>query len=94
MCLIFRQVSCLLDKPGSTQPNLNHNKFQDTPGQNFGAKRQCEFLLRDKDAVISPNQQLTEICYNLQCKTPKRSGYYHAGPALEGTECGRGKVRI
>lgn len=82
-----------MDKPAKLPAKLNHNKFMDTPGQKYSAKRQCEILLRDKDAVMSPNQQISEICYNLQCKTPHRSGYYHAGPALEGTECGRGRVR-
>jgi hypothetical protein len=27
-------------------------RFQDEPGQRWGAKRQCEVLLRDKDATL------------------------------------------
>jgi hypothetical protein len=27
-------------------------RFQDEPGQIWGAKRQCEVLLRDKDATL------------------------------------------
>lgn len=33
---------------------------------------------------------LNMICHNLQCRTPHRTGYYSAGPALDGTECGPG----
>ncbi|KAJ8935149.1 hypothetical protein NQ314_012967, partial [Rhamnusium bicolor] len=61
------------------------------PGQVYTAKKQCEILLRDKDAMVLPHQELSTICYNLQCNTPHRSGYYFAGPALEGTQCGKGK---
>lgn len=69
-------------------------KFLGEPGRTYTAKRQCEILLRDKNAIVSPSQKQDTICYNLQCKTPRRSGFYHAGPALEGTECGWGKVFI
>ncbi|XP_074036827.1 A disintegrin and metalloproteinase with thrombospondin motifs adt-2 isoform X2 [Leptinotarsa decemlineata] len=83
-------AKCLHDSAKS--PKLtDHSKFLDTPGQIYTAKKQCEILLRDRDAIILPNQELSTICYNLQCKTPHRSGYYFAGPALEGTQCGVGK---
>ncbi|XP_063905245.1 A disintegrin and metalloproteinase with thrombospondin motifs adt-2-like [Zophobas morio] len=80
-------AKCLQD---SARPpkNLDHSHFLDSPGQVYTAKRQCEILLRDKHAVVAPNQELSSICFNLQCKTPHRSGYYFAGPALDGTECG------
>lgn len=84
-------AKCLKDKP-KIQKQLDHSRFDDVPGQKYTAKKQCEFLLRDRHAVISPNQKLSEICYNLQCKTPRRSGFYYAGPALEGTECGKNMV--
>ncbi|CAH0551239.1 unnamed protein product [Brassicogethes aeneus] len=80
-------ADCLTDW-GSGPKLLDHSKFSDTPGRFYTAKRQCEILLRDRDAIMSPNQQLNTICYNLQCKTPNRSGYYFAGPALDGTQCG------
>ncbi|EFA07053.2 A disintegrin and metalloproteinase with thrombospondin motifs adt-1 [Tribolium castaneum] len=81
-------AKCLHD---SSRPpkQLDHSRFLDSPGQVYTAKKQCEILLRDKDAVVAPNQDLTTICFNLQCKTPHRSGYYFAGPALDGTECGK-----
>lgn len=85
-------ATCLKDSATTPHKNLDHGKFLNVPGQKYTAKKQCEILLRDKDAVVSPSQQQESICYNLQCKTPHRSGFYHAGPALEGTECGRGKV--
>lgn len=84
-------AKCLQDSAKPTK-NLDHSKFLNNPGQVFTAKQQCEILLRDKDAVVSPQQELSTICYNLQCKTPHRSGYYFAGPALEGTECDYKKV--
>lgn len=90
---MFRWAKCLHDTavhPKST----DHTRFLGIPGQKYTAKRQCEILLRDKDAVMLPHQELSTICYNLQCKTPHRSGYYFAGPALEGTQCGNGKVNI
>jgi len=30
----------------------------------------------------------------LKCKTPHRSGFYFAGPALEGTTCGKNEVSV
>lgn len=64
------------------------------PGMTYTAKRQCELLLRDKDAYVVPENDLGVICYSLRCQTPHRSGYYFAGPALEGTECGNNLVII
>ncbi|XP_017772302.1 PREDICTED: A disintegrin and metalloproteinase with thrombospondin motifs 6-like [Nicrophorus vespilloides] len=84
-------ATCLQDSGKPPNPALDHTKFMDIPGQIYTIKKQCEILLRDKDAYMSSSQQLSTICYNLQCKTPHRSGYYHAGPALEGTQCGKGK---
>ncbi|XP_060530217.1 A disintegrin and metalloproteinase with thrombospondin motifs adt-1-like [Cylas formicarius] len=83
-------AKCLLDSGKSTY-SKDHSRFLDIPGQVFTAKKQCEVLLRDKDAKVSPSQALSSICYSLQCKTPNRSGYYLAGPALDGTQCGNGK---
>lgn len=34
------------------------------------------------------------ICQNLPCRSPHRTGYYFAGPALEGTSCGADKLCI
>lgn len=86
-------AKCLHD---SAKPSkkLDHSRFLDSPGRVYTAKKQCEILLRDKDAVVAPNQDLTSICYNLHCKTPHRSGFYFAGPALDGTECGNKKVSV
>ncbi|KAG7203022.1 hypothetical protein KM043_010147 [Ampulex compressa] len=80
---------CLLDKPTHRNDNLlDHGRFLDLPGREWTSKRQCEFLLRDKDATVAT---LHGACQSLQCKTPHRSGYYLAGPALEGTHCAPGK---
>lgn len=90
----FSWANCLKDSSKSSSNNLDHSKFFNNPGITYTAKKQCELLLTDHDAIVSPNQKLDTICYNLQCKTPHRSGFYYAGPALDGTNCGNGKVFI
>ncbi|XP_011647364.1 A disintegrin and metalloproteinase with thrombospondin motifs adt-2 [Pogonomyrmex barbatus] len=79
---------CLLDqpKPRNTSDTLAHNhlRYRDLPGREWTAKRQCELLLRDKDARVVT---LYQACQSLQCETPHKSGYYFAGPALDGTYC-------
>lgn len=88
----FSWANCLKDSVKHSSPSLDHTKFLNNPGRIYTAKKQCEILLRDVDALVSPNQKLDTICYNLQCKTPHKSGFYFAGPALDGTQCGNGKV--
>lgn len=38
-------------------------------------------------AKIGGSAQITDMCENLQCRSPSRDGYFFAGPALAGTEC-------
>nr|CAD7413736.1 unnamed protein product [Timema poppensis] len=45
----------------------------------------------NKHSVSSGDIARNDICENLKCRTPHRSGFYFAGPALEGTSCGTGK---
>lgn len=84
--------SCLLDRPEprNTSDTLahDHSRYRDLPGREWTAKRQCELLLRDKDADVVT---LYQACQSLQCETPHRSGYYFAGPALDGTRCAPGR---
>jgi len=62
------------------------------PGEVWGASAQCQIFLLDTDAHIDHNEaDFQEMCYSIKCRTPKREGYYRAGPALEGTACGQGK---
>ncbi|XP_037913532.1 A disintegrin and metalloproteinase with thrombospondin motifs adt-2-like isoform X2 [Hermetia illucens] len=82
-------ATCLRDPPEYVPVEYNAWKYQGYPGQSWPAKRQCELLLLDKDAVDSPTNGPYSICQNLQCRSPHRSGYFFAGPALEGTTCGR-----
>nr|XP_034177349.1 A disintegrin and metalloproteinase with thrombospondin motifs adt-2 [Osmia lignaria] len=80
---------CLTNRPtAQTNPHLDHARFYDLPGREWTGKKQCEFLLRDKDASVAT---WYKACESLQCKTPHRSGYYFAGPALDGTYCAPGK---
>lgn len=84
-------AKCLFDRPKSTPTNLNAWKFNGNPGLTYTAKNQCEILLRDSDAVPSTTSNLDQICQNLMCRTPHRTGMYFSGPALEGTNCGWNK---
>lgn len=86
---LARNKPCLLDKSTlQADKSLDHEQFLDLPGREWTAKKQCELLLRDKDATVAT---LHQACQALQCKTPHRSGYYFAGPALDGTICAAGR---
>ncbi|XP_037042307.1 A disintegrin and metalloproteinase with thrombospondin motifs adt-2-like [Bradysia coprophila] len=85
------EYSCLDDKPPSVPIDFNSWKYEGFPGQVFTAKKQCELLLIDNDAVVSQTNGYHQICNNLHCRSPHRSGYYFAGPALDGTDCGPDK---
>ncbi|KAL7042361.1 hypothetical protein ACKWTF_001110 [Chironomus riparius] len=82
-------AKCLFDTPSVTKYDAwkHHGK----PGISYTAKDQCEILLRDRDAIPFINGQESTLCENLHCRTPNRSGFYFAGPALPGTDCGKGK---
>ncbi|XP_047511015.1 A disintegrin and metalloproteinase with thrombospondin motifs 14-like [Pieris napi] len=84
-------ATCLFDGDDDldTPKELQHSRFGGYPGMSWGAKKQCEVLLRDKDA--SPVDSGSGICAQLTCRTPHRAGFYYSGPALPGTSCGHGK---
>lgn len=90
VALELRRVKpCLLDKPALDKDrSLDHGRYLTLPGREWTSKRQCELLLRDKDATVVT---LSNACQALQCRSPHRSGYYFAGPALDGTTCAQGK---
>lgn len=85
-------AKCLYDKPLQVLAENDAWKYNGFPGQTWTSKRQCEVLLRDKDAYISVGNQLSDICVSLNCRTPHRTGYYSSGPALDGTDCGGNNV--
>ncbi|XP_045775267.1 A disintegrin and metalloproteinase with thrombospondin motifs 14-like [Maniola jurtina] len=89
-------ATCLFDGGDDldTPHELQHEKFGDAPGIIWGAKKQCEILLRDKDAAPAqaPGSGGDESqCMQLACRSPHRAGFYYAGPALPGTPCGKEK---
>ena len=45
-------------------------------------------MLRDRDATVFVNGRQATVCDNLHCRTPNKPGFFFAGPALQGTECG------
>jgi hypothetical protein len=63
----FSWATCLNDAPTKTRPDLDHEaRFQDEPGQSWGAKRQCEVLLHDKDAtLLNPDKLQANIIVSL-----------------------------
>ncbi|XP_077269582.1 ADAMTS metallopeptidase stall [Temnothorax americanus] len=90
---LSRTKICLSDRPEESRNTSDalahdHSRYRDLPGREWTAKRQCELLLRDKDADVVT---LYQACQSLQCETPHRSGYYFAGPALDGTRCASGR---
>uniref|UniRef100_A0A1B0EVJ6 Putativedisintegrin and metalloproteinase with thrombospondin motifs 16 n=1 Tax=Lutzomyia longipalpis TaxID=7200 RepID=A0A1B0EVJ6_LUTLO len=83
-----RFATCLMDKPDSVATDRDAWIFEGVPGRTWTARKQCQLLLLDQDALATES---SGMCRNLHCRTPHRSGFYFAGPALEGTECERGK---
>ncbi|XP_050077090.1 A disintegrin and metalloproteinase with thrombospondin motifs adt-2-like [Anopheles maculipalpis] len=83
-------AGCLFEKNSKVAAEYDTTKYYDHPGQAWTAKKQCEVLLTDKDAILA-SSELPAICQNLRCRTPHRTGFYFAGPALEGTDCGDSK---
>ncbi|KAG5676101.1 hypothetical protein PVAND_005955 [Polypedilum vanderplanki] len=81
-------AKCLFDKPSKASSQFDAWKFNGKPGVSYTAKDQCEILLRDHDAYPFYNSQKSSICESLHCRTPNRSGFFFAGPALPGTDCG------
>uniref|UniRef100_A0A182M5L6 Peptidase M12B domain-containing protein n=1 Tax=Anopheles culicifacies TaxID=139723 RepID=A0A182M5L6_9DIPT len=83
-------AGCLFETSSKAVTEYDTTKYYDHPGQAWTAKKQCEVLLTDKDAILA-SSELSAICQNIRCRTPHRTGFYFAGPALEGTDCGDNK---
>ena len=43
-------LECLKDRTKKMPPSMDHDRFGSTPGNHWGAKRQCELLLKDEEA--------------------------------------------
>lgn len=54
-------AKCLEDSPAKPNKNLDHSKYEELPGMIWGAKKQCEILLRDEDAEIYNPSKLEVI---------------------------------
>ncbi|XP_052864441.1 A disintegrin and metalloproteinase with thrombospondin motifs adt-2-like [Anopheles cruzii] len=83
-------AACLFESNSKAAPEYDTSKYYGHPGQVWTAKKQCEVLLTDADAILA-SSDLLAICQNTRCRTPHRTGFYFAGPALEGTDCGDSK---
>lgn len=81
----------MFDRPSEASTDLDPWKYSGYPGISYTAKDQCEILLRDHSAYVFVNGPQTSLCDNLHCRTPSRPGFFFAGPALKGTNCGAGR---
>lgn len=81
----------MYDKLSEPASDLDPWKYNGFPGISYTAKDQCEILLRDREAYVFVNGQPSSVCDNLHCRTPNKPGFFFAGPALMGTECGYDK---
>ena len=85
-------LECLEDTPAAMPDGKDHNIYGDNPGQDesWDGDRQCQMLMFTNDAHMDHTESnMKDICYSMKCRSPGRRGYYRAGPALEGTPCGR-----
>ncbi len=84
--------ACLLNSP--TKVAIEHLKYAHSPGKILTASKQCQFLMKDPSAHVQlrPGSSLRDICNSMVCASPYRSGPQSAGPALDGTDCGDGKL--
>ncbi|XP_076372987.1 A disintegrin and metalloproteinase with thrombospondin motifs 16-like [Tachypleus tridentatus] len=78
--------SCLKDH--QTQDDSNNLK-ELPPGQTWDVYEQCKFYIKDEEATLYNPEAINEVCNGILCKSPNRIGNYEAGPALEGTYCGK-----
>jgi len=88
--LFKADLSCLDENSGAGSESLDLDAGV-YPGEIWTANRQCQIFLLDQNAFMDhTTETYDKMCYSLKCRTPKREGYYRAGPALEGTACGTG----
>lgn len=88
------QASCIL-APSSHVNILHQFSSQNSlPGQLFDSNQQCA-LRFGSDSRKSQLQAIEEVCRLLRCDTGARRNIiaFNAHPALEGTNCGKNKVR-
>ncbi len=83
-------LPCLQDRTKRMPEYIDHERLGNVPGNYWDTKKQCQMLLRDEEAYPDDKDYgLEKICAEtLICRSPKRIGLFHAGPALEGSRCG------
>ena len=73
------------------QVAIEHKKYQEKIGIFNTAAEQCQFLADDPDSTVTlETGDLSEICNRMVCDSPRRTGSFPAGPAMDGTRCGNG----
>ena len=60
-------LECLENKPG--QPEQDHNRYKNNPGQQWDADSQCQLLMFTSEARMDHGaHNLHEICHSLKCR--------------------------
>ena len=93
---LHKKKTCLLDKPSKdykkwtkNKSSLDHStRYSQTPGRQWTARKQCQILLKDKEAYVDT---LKDCCKSLKCRSKSKADLFLSGPALDGTKCGRGR---
>ena len=61
----------------------------------MSSDQQCAFLLKDSEAKMDHDEHnMYKICERMYCKSPTKTGYFAAGPALEGTRCSKSDNKV
>ncbi|XP_015439725.1 PREDICTED: A disintegrin and metalloproteinase with thrombospondin motifs 2 [Dufourea novaeangliae] len=75
---------CLMDRPfGKPDDRLDHTRFFDLPGREWTAKKQCEILLRDKDATVGTYCAPGKECRGGECKNALQIPPGTNGPQIQ-----------
>jgi len=87
-------MDCLRDDNGAP-PEWDDDSYNNMPGLKLSSDQQCAFLLKDSEAKMDHDEHnMYKICERMYCKSPTKTGYFAAGPALEGTRCSKSDNKV
>ncbi|OQV24995.1 putative A disintegrin and metalloproteinase with thrombospondin motifs 16 [Hypsibius exemplaris] len=68
--------------------DLNFRQTNKLPGQVYTASAQCAMTAKDQSVARNRDQNLQDVCENIQCRKRGALSTTNVGPALDGTFCG------